>query len=316
MNKRIISAIGILGTAACVFVFVSEPSFPTPDKLLVFMTFLFMIFNHAWDMLKKFVPFVAILLVYDSFRGLVPYLNNHVNFTLMPQFDVLLTGGTLPTALLQQWLWHGHVMWYDFTFYIFYMLHFVLPIGLAVAIYILRPKFYWRYALTYMTASFTAFFIYLLFPAAPPWMASDGGIIPHITRVSSAVYGALGIHDFPSVYNAMSPNPVAAVPSLHCAYAIMFAIFAFKLFGKKWGTLSLIYPFCIIVGVVYMGEHYVFDVITGAMLAFGVYYAVPYLMKRLHPSVIVLRKKALALQPRIRALQPAFVTAAARRTKK
>jgi membrane-associated phospholipid phosphatase len=96
----------------------------------------------------------------------------------------------------------------------------------------------------------------------------------------------------------------------------MFAIFAFKLFGKKWGALSLVYPFCIIVGVVYMGEHYIFDVITGAILAVSVYYAVPYLMTRLHPSVLFVRKKALALQPRIRALQPAFVAANTRRTKK
>lgn len=291
-HKSIVSGIGILGTAACVVIFLIKPSFPTPDKLFVFLVFVFMSFNQAWEMLRKFIPFIAILLAYDSFRGLVPLLNNHVNYSFMPHFDEFIFGGTLPTAWLQSWLVHTTISWYDFVFYGFYMLHFVLPIGLAVAIFKLREKDYWRYAFTYITASFTAFFIYLAFPAAPPWMASLNGTIPHITRVSSIVYKAFGINDFPSVYNAMSPNPVAAVPSLHTGFAVLFAIFAFKLFGKKWGTLSLVYPFCIVVGTVYMGEHYVFDILSGALLAVAAYHVVPYLMRWSWPRVVYTRKRA------------------------
>lgn len=289
-KKAVISGVGIIGTIACVGVFIKAPSFPTPDKLLVFLIFVFMIFNQAWDMLKKFIPFVAILLAYDSFRGIVPHLNNHVNYDFMPRFDEFLFGGTLPTVALQQWLVHGSSAWYDFVFYITYMLHFVLPLGLAVAIYKLRESEYWRYAFTYITASFTAFFIYIAFPAAPPWMATLNGTIPHITRVSSSVYSSLGITDFPSVYNSIAPNPVAAVPSLHCAYAILFSMFVFRLFGRRWGLISLPYPLFILFGVVYMGEHYVFDVITGALLAVMSYNVVPYLMRRLRPTVVRARQ--------------------------
>jgi len=49
----------------------SYPKLPTPDKILVFLIFVFMMFNEAWEMFKRFAPFVVILLVYDSFRGLV-----------------------------------------------------------------------------------------------------------------------------------------------------------------------------------------------------------------------------------------------------
>lgn len=299
LKKKIISSIGVIGTVACIVAFIREPSWPTPDKLLVLLGFVFMIFNQAWDMLKKFIPFIAVLIIYDCFRGLVPYLNSHVHWNLMPRFDEFLFGGELPTVILQHWLVHGTIQWYDFLFYGFYMLHFVLPIGLAAAIYKLRPNRYWQYALTYMTASFGAFFVYLAFPAAPPWMASINGTIPHITRVSSEVFAAFGITSFPSLYNSMAPNPVAAVPSLHCAYSIIFAIFAFKLFGKKWGALSLLYPFFIIVGVVYMGEHYVFDAITGAMLAVGSYQVAPYLLRQLQPRIELLLARATALRPRL-----------------
>jgi hypothetical protein len=237
-----------------------------------------MIFNQAWDMFKKFGPFILILLAYDSFRSLVPSLNSRVHYTLMPNFDKFIFG-TLPTITLQKWLWHGHVTWYDYLFYGFYMLHFVLPIALAVIIYKLREKDYWRFALTYITASFGAFFVFLLYPTAPPWLASQDGYIPHITRISGNVSAAFGVKNFPSIYNRFAPNPVAAVPSLHAAFSVMFVLFVFKLFGKKWGIISLIYPFLIIFGVVYMGEHYVFDVTTGVILAIMSYLLVPHLMK-------------------------------------
>jgi membrane-associated phospholipid phosphatase len=109
-------------------------------------------------------------------------------------------------------------------------------------------------------------------------MASDMGIIEHISRVSSSVWSVFGIHDFPSVYNKISPNPVAAVPSLHAAYATLFAIFAFRLFKTRWKYLSLVYPFCIYFGTVYQGEHYAIDEILGGVYAVAAYFTAPYVL--------------------------------------
>lgn len=264
--------IGLVGTVACVILFVRQPSWPTPDKLIVFLTFVFMMFAQAKEMLKHLLPFVALLLVYESFRGLVPHLNTHVNYMWMVGADKFLFGGTLPTITLQQWWWHGSVVWFDFIFYLAYMMHFILPISLALLIWKYRAKAYWEFISTYLVVSFAGFVTFLAFPAAPPWLASDKQLIPHITRVSSDIFRALGVQDFPSVYNKLSPNPVAAVPSLHAAYATLLVIFVYKLWGKKWALLACIYPFLIFVGTVYMGEHYAIDEILGiiyAVAAFG-----------------------------------------------
>ena len=277
--KWLIRIVGALGTVACIVLFIRTPSFPTPDKILVFLIFVFMMFNEGWEMFKRFAPFILILLVYDSFRGLVPLLNSHVHYTLMSNFDKFIFG-TLPTVTLQKWLWHGYVTWYDFMLYIVYMMHFVLPIILAIIVWKLRESHYWKFVTAYLFTSFAAFAVYLAYPTAPPWLASQNGYIAPITRVSSAVYSALGIKNFPSLYNHFAPNPVAAVPSLHAAYAILFVLFVFKLFGRKWGTLSLIYPALMIFGVVYMGEHYVFDVVTGIILAVIGYLIAPWLLKQ------------------------------------
>lgn len=226
-----------------------------------------MMFAQAKEMLKHLLPFVALLLVYESFRGLVPHLNANVNYLWMPDVDKLLFGGTLPTVTLQQWWWHGSVVWYDFVFYLAYMLHFILPIGLALVIWKYREKFYWQYITTYLLVSFAGFITFLLFPAAPPWLASDKNLIPHVTHVSTDIFRALGVQDFPSVYNKISPNPVAAVPSLHAAYATLLVIFTYKLFGKRWALLTCIYPLIIFVGTVYSGEHYAIDEIIGLVYA-------------------------------------------------
>jgi len=269
---------GIVATILSVAVFLRSPSFPTPDKLLVFACFVSMVFKQASEMLKRFVPFVGLLLVYESFRGVVPHLNRHVNYMWMPTVDKWLAGGHLPTAWLQKHLWHGYVQWFDFVLYLTYMMHFVLPFALAFIVWKIREKHYWHYATSFLVVSFVGFMTFLAFPAAPPWMASDKGYIEPIVRISSHVWAEMGIHDFPSLYNKMSPNPVAAVPSLHAAYATIFAIFAIRLFKTRWKYLSLIYPIFIYFGTVYQGEHYVIDEVLGALYGVVAFLIAPYVV--------------------------------------
>jgi len=276
--------VGIIGTLVCAVLFLHEPSFPTPDKIFVFLVFVFMALGQAREFIKRFLPFVALLLIYESFRGLVPSLNTHVNYLWMPRADRLLFG-QLPTSWLQHYLWHGHVMWYDFVFYGAYTLHFVLPFALAVLVWKLRESHYWQFITTYLIVSFAGFLTFLLFPAAPPWLASDKHLIEPVAHVSTSVWYAFGIHDFPSVYNKISPNPVAAVPSLHAAYATLLIIFVYKLFGKKWAALAVIYPLLIFFGTVYMGEHYAIDEILGIIYALAGYFLTVWLFDHLLPRL-------------------------------
>jgi membrane-associated phospholipid phosphatase len=269
---------GMLGTVWCLAIFIHEPSFPTPDKLLIFLAFVFMIFKQLVPMLKRLLPFVVILLTYESFRSFANKLNSHVDYLTAPHFDKFVFGNLL-TVYLQNLLWTGHVRWYDFVFYLAYMLHFIIPIGLAILVWKTREKYYWRVVTTYLVCAFAAFITFFLLPAAPPWLASENHYIQPIVRISSDVWASLGLHDFPSVYNHLSPNPVAAIPSLHAAWATLLVIFAYTLYGKRWALLASTYPFLIYVGTIYEGEHYAFDVIAGIVYAFAAYSATPYILR-------------------------------------
>jgi membrane-associated phospholipid phosphatase len=277
IKHRIFQTIGVIGALSCVALFIYRPSFLTPDKLFIFLFFIFLVLQQAVQMTKRLGPFVVLILVYESFRSVVPRLNNHIHYSLAPRVDRLLFH-SLPTKKLQDWLWRGHTSWYDIALYIPYMLFFVIPIGLALLVWKTRDQFYWRVVTTYLVVFFSAFLTFLLYPTAPPWLASQNHYIEPIVRVSSNVWFSLGIHNFPSFYNHIAPNPVASVPSLHAACATLLSIFIFKLYGRRWGAVSTIYPISIYVGVVYEGEHYAFDVVCGIVYAILGYVLTPYLM--------------------------------------
>lgn len=254
-------------------VFIVQRNFWTPDTLFLALLVVFVVFGQTRAFLIRFVPLIALLLVYDSFRGIADDLNKNVHFFEMIYVDRVMFGGVLPTTTLQLWWWNGSVKWYDFYFYFLYTIHFVMPILLAVLIWKLQPHLYWRYMWALVGLSFAAFITYVIFPAAPPWMASDLGYIEPIHRISSDIWYAMGVTNFSEVYSNLSPNPVAAVPSLHSAYPLLFVLFLAKLFSWKRTWWLMFYPISVWLGVVYLGEHYVIDAILGALYAYLAYAA-------------------------------------------
>ena len=276
-NKRLWQVVGAIGVLIWLAVFIKKPGYPTPDKLLYLLIFIAMMFSQGLEVVKRFLPFVMLILVYESFRGLASQLNSHVNYTLAPHIDRLVFG-KLPIVYLQNWLWRGRVSWYDYALYLPYLFHFVMPLVLGVIVWKTRPSQYWRVMWTYIVAAFAGFVTFLLFPAAPPWMASQNHYIEPITRISSVVWYHLGLHNFATIYERITPNSVAAIPSLHAAWATLLLVFVYKLYGRRWALLAAVYPALIFVGTVYEGEHYAFDIFAGIAYGLGAYFVTPHLI--------------------------------------
>jgi hypothetical protein len=253
-----------LYTAVVIFFLLFFKAFWSPDILfLVFLT-IFAVYGHAKEYIRKFTPVVALLISYDALRGIVPLISHRVHYWPMINFDRWLFGGQLPTNMLQN-LWHpgSALHWYDFYFYALYMLHFLIPFGVAALIWKYRPNRFWQFGGALLLLSYAGFITYIIFPAAPPWMASDMHLIPHLTKISTDVWWSWSVHSLPNIYETFNPNPVAAVPSLHAAYPTLEFWFIRRFFGWKPAALFLVYAASLWIGVVYLGEHYVFDVLLG-----------------------------------------------------
>jgi hypothetical protein len=258
--------------AAVAVLFIVKRNFWTPDTLFIVLLALFVVLGQARAFILRFAPFVLLLLTYDSFRGIADDLNKNVHYFEMINIDRWLFGGNLPTQVLQEWWWHGTLQWYDFYFYFLYTIHFVAPIILAVVLWKLREKLYWPFVWALVSLSFAAFITYVLFPAAPPWLASQMHYIEPIHKISTDIWYAMGVSNPSELYAQLSPNLVAAVPSLHSAYPLLCVMFLVKAFGwKKMGWL-FIYPVSMWIGVTYLGEHYVIDAILGVLYAIAAYF--------------------------------------------
>jgi membrane-associated phospholipid phosphatase len=62
-------------------------------------------------------------------------------------------------------------------------------------------------------------------------------------------------------------NQVAAMPSLHTGVAVMVALYAVYRLTSPWRWLTLLYPLSMGTALVYLGEHYVADLLGGVVLA-------------------------------------------------
>jgi membrane-associated phospholipid phosphatase len=62
------------------------------------------------------------------------------------------------------------------------------------------------------------------------------------------------------------------MPSLHAAYPLLGMLFGLRLWGRRAWPI-LLYTVCVWISIVYLGEHYVVDVIGGVVFALGAFFA-------------------------------------------
>jgi membrane-associated phospholipid phosphatase len=117
---------------------------------------------------------------------------------------------------------------------------------------------------------------YFAAPTAPPWWASEieGRMGGQVRRVNAEVMRALKRQSRPGrpEDHISGSNPWAAWPSDHFASALSAAI-ALAEADRRAGALGFAYAGALGFTLVYSGEHYVIDLILGALLALSIHAA-------------------------------------------
>jgi hypothetical protein len=259
----------------------------------------------AWRrMLLDWVPFTLVLLAYDYSRGFAsPYSDEqmaardyptrgvHNALGLPLQVDAPidfdqwlarlagLTGGlgdTTPTQWLQTQL-HPEpvdgtaIPWFALAVSLVYCSHYLVMPVTAVVTW-LRDRSEFRYWMSMVvTLAIAGLATYVLLPTAPPWLASHQGDLggPPVLRLTSEGFDQVGLG---MVGSALSlgqhlVNPVAAMPSLHVAFATLAAGFWWSRVRRPWRWLLPFYPLAMCFSLAYAGEHYVLDEIAGVAYA-------------------------------------------------
>jgi membrane-associated phospholipid phosphatase len=151
---------------------------------------------------------------------------------------------------------------------------FMVPHGSIAYILVRHTARFPRAAvMTYATFNLGASF-YWLVPTAPPWWpaaAEAGGLEGEVAvRRMMVEYGEDFWKDgWGSLYSVFGGNPLAAMPSLHFATSLMAALLLAEV-GPIAGALGFAYAATLGFALVYLGEHYVVDLLAGAALTVGV----------------------------------------------
>ena len=237
----------------------------SPDYIFLLMVPVALLAGRLTRFLRDWVPFIAILLGWEAMRGIAPKLGVAPHVGDLAHLETGLFFGHLPTSVLQSWVGAGALHTVGLIATATYFSHFALPLAVGLVLWLSHRTQFLRFTTALMGMAFAAFIIYLLAPTAPPWYAQDQGAICCFNHIIYNLFQELQPHQTP-IYQLLNPNQVAAFPSLHAAFPFL-AFLAVRGVYPRAAWIVLGWCFIIWFSVVFLGEHYVVDVLGGIVLA-------------------------------------------------
>ena len=192
--------------------------------------------------------------VYDATTNLAPL---RVHLALAHARSILSLERTLgldPELTLDRWVATHHTVgllladYYDNA-------HFIVTLGLLGFLWWRRADRYRPLRNTLVVVNLLAFVVFWRYPVAPPRM------LPGFTDVVAST-GAFGSWHTGEL--ASHANQLAAMPSLHIAWAVWCTIVVWQLTARRWlRALAVVYPCVTAVAVLATGNHFLLDIVGG-----------------------------------------------------
>jgi PAP2 superfamily len=207
--------------------------------------------------------------------------------------------GATPTARLQRtFAAAGEVNRFERALVWCHWTWFLVPHASVGYVLARRPeRFYSAAARMYAVFDVGAVF-YWAIPTAPPWWAATHGAradaAPRrepIRRMMIEYGQSFWGERWNALYDLLGGNPLAAMPSLHFATSLMAAHLLSEV-DPVAGTVGWVYAGMLGLALVYLGEHYLIDLIAGAALTEAVRKAAPGAGRGLAPVAAGLRALA------------------------
>ncbi len=207
-------------------------------------------------------------------RFLFAHLRTLADETGLPaQYDYVIAaerflfGGILPTLWLQEHLYvFGRAGPLESYTVLVYLSYFFAPHVAALAFWRLDSA-RWRPLVSALLLTFyLGLAVCLLLPTAPPWLAGQSGEIPRVFRIVKDVASGFSPDLYQQGYQVAGSNDVAAMPSLHMAITCVIALAAWRS-RRLVGAVAWIYAASMALALVYLGEHYVVDLVAGLVTA-------------------------------------------------
>jgi len=229
------------------------------------------------EFVRDWAMFLAAVVLFDASRGFVYALILRFDLPVYMAYAIdaerALFGDPLLITQVQTFLTpDGRADAFDKILAIVYGSHFVLFLLYGLAIWLTRARAdFGRFKLSMLLVMYLGVVGYLLVPTVPPWMAAGQYyVIPPIQAIGAQLFHAT----LPTITTAFEVNPIAAMPSLHCAFPTLLTLITFRHF-RAWGALMLAYTMLVYLATIQLGHHYGVDVLGGialALISYGLVY--------------------------------------------
>jgi membrane-associated phospholipid phosphatase len=225
---------------------------------LVFLALLpvTLLLGKTTQIVKELTPFIVLLMSYEALQGVAGSL------TLTPVIHQAGSGASYGIIEAVQ----SAFLSPDLTdaMSLFYGLHFPLVIVSAILLWYSNKALYKRYVYSLVACSYVSLVFYTLAPSAPPWY---NGVVSNLLATTSAQIGSSNLlSELARIGSLIESDKLAAFPSLHAAYVVLFSYFTTKL-KRMFGLVSIPIAIGVLFSTIYLGQHYITDLVAGVAVA-------------------------------------------------
>jgi len=194
--------------------------------------------------------------VYDLTTNLAPL---RLNLALGHARDLLQLERSLhldPELSLDRWLAGHHTLGLILSDY-YDNAHFIVTLGLLGYLWWRRTDLYRPLRNSLVLVNVLGFAVFWLYPVAPPRMLKGyTDVVASTGAFGSWHTGALASH----------ANQLAAIPSLHIAWAAWCALALWQISTRVWvRVLAILYPCMTALAVLATGNHFLLDILAGLL---------------------------------------------------
>ncbi len=221
--------------------------------------------GKSQEFLRKWVPFIVILLSYEALAGIVGQMVSDGDIVHLNTLDEALFGFNVTGAVQQHFLSPSLT---TITLFL-YSLHFPLIIIASVFLWFAKRSLFNKYALSMVMTSYVSLSVFALMPSAPPWyegVAKNLVAAANTASTSSLSSGSSILAGYLHLTMLIESDKFAAFPSLHAAYVVLFCYFMMR-YRRVLGWITIPIVFGVLFSTLYLGQHYLIDLIAGTTLA-------------------------------------------------
>ena len=202
--------------------------------------------------------------IYDAITNLAPLRLHLAIAHARGVLNLEQSLGLDPERSLDGWLAGHHTLGLLLSLY-YDNAHFIVTLGLLGWLWSKRADLYRPLRNSLVLVNLIGFAVFWLYPVAPPRMLKG------YTDVVASTHAFGGWH---TGALASQANQLAAMPSLHIAWAVWCTIAVWRITERRWArVLAVLYPCVTSLAVLATGNHFLLDIAAGLVaiaLAVGV----------------------------------------------